>query len=75
MSKELNTLPCVNCITYAICKSSFNGSPATSILRLIAKCTILHAYLQYSEEKDDVIKGYFNTRRREEITTYLWNTI
>jgi len=52
-------IPCINCITFAACKSQM-GYPSYGYVlrRLIPKCSLLHAYVYSVIDfiKDDVIE-------------------
>jgi len=40
--------PCINCITYAICKNINNDSPSVAsiaVFKLVHKCSLMHEYL------------------------------
>ena len=60
----MNKLPCINCITLAICKQKYNPfNPTEARIELSSKCILLHRYLydpRYPENNFRSFHRYFH---------------
>ena len=52
MTNKQESIPCINCITFGLCKASYEVSPEHTVITLSFKCSLLDEYL--SEETINV---------------------